>query len=64
MNYTWGIKSKSGDQVYAYNMTEHEARRIALADKQFVATMISTRNCPLRDGHDRAAQHAKDLARC
>lgn len=52
------------DKVYLYNLTEREARAIAARDAQFKATMISTRNCPLRDGHDRAAQQTKDLARC
>ena len=60
MHYTWGIKDKQ-DRVYLYNLSEHEARAIALRDPQFKASMIATRNCPIRDGHDRVAQHAKDL---
>jgi len=64
MRYTWGIKGVPNDKVYLYNLTEHEARAIEAQDPQFKATMISTRNCKIRDGHDRAAQHAKDLARC
>ena len=59
--YTWGVKGVGDDRVYLYNLSEHEARRIASADSQFKATMISTKNCPLRDGQDRVAQHAKDL---
>ena len=61
MHYTWGIKGVGDDRVYLYNLSEHEARAIAARDTQFMATLISTRNCPRRDGHDRVAQHAKDL---
>ncbi len=61
MNYTWGLKFRSGDQVACYNMTERDAKSLAARDTQFVATMISTAKYPPRDGHDRAWQHAEDL---
>ena len=63
VGYTYGIKGLRDHRVYLYNLTEHEARAIEARDDQFIVSYISTRNCPLRDGRDRAAQHAKDAAR-
>lgn len=41
--YTFGIKHVSGDTVMCYNMSESEARSIALADPQFKFAYVDTR---------------------
>jgi hypothetical protein len=47
-HYTWGLKSRTGDTIICYNVSQEEAERMAKLDPQFIAVPISTHKLPPR----------------